>query len=62
MCSVRQREVEIEDRNVLNFWMCEECGEIDSITPDWYEDNGTPTCCDRDAVYLYTKIILEEKE
>jgi hypothetical protein len=42
--------------------MCEECGEIDSITPDWYEDNGTPTCCDRDAVYLYTKIILEEKE
>lgn len=50
---------EIEDCNVINVWVCEECGLTAEINPDWYEDNGTPMCCDDDMVYSHTVINKE---
>jgi hypothetical protein len=30
------------------------------ITPDWYQENGTPMCsgCDRDLNYMRTEVVL----
>ena len=48
--------VKIDDSKVNATWQCPECKEKIDISPDWYERNGTPTCCDEDMVYLYTTI------
>jgi len=48
----------IEDSKVFNIWFCPECKETETITPDWYQDNGTPVCghCDIDMKYSHTEI------
>jgi len=48
----------IEDSKVFNIWFCPECKETETITPDWYQDNGTPVCghCDIDMQYSHTEI------
>lgn len=35
-----------------------DCNEIAIVTPDWYEDNGTPICpeCGEDMTYSHTEI------
>ena len=62
----------IKDEDVTNVWICdtEGCeGQGDEfgngeehISPDWYADNGTPTCrfCERDMSYVRTMILDEE--
>ena len=48
----------VKDENVMSYWQCEDCGGDVGITPDWYEQNGTPVCCecDRDMSYCWTKV------
>ena len=52
----------IEDENVQHYWKCPnaECNLHNEsiVTPDWYEDNGTPVCgdCGEDMKYVKTKI------
>jgi len=52
----------VRDFQVHNIWMCmnvtcDNEEEVD-ISPDWYENNGTPVCteCDRDMSYRHTEI------
>ena len=48
----------IDDDKVVNVWKCEDCNEKAEIHPDWYQNNGTPVCCecDRDMEYVHTEI------
>jgi len=52
----------IEDSDVHNIWACKSvlCNNEDEvdISPDWYQQNGTPVCpdCDEDMDYQHTKI------
>ena len=39
----------IPDNNIRCNWKCPECGEETDVTPDWYQDNGTPVCGDCDC-------------
>lgn len=50
--------VKIEDTCVINIWFCPECGKKAEITPDWYQNNGTPMCsdCDEDMEYNHTEV------
>ena len=51
---------EIDDNKINHVWKCTEpgCEEKAHISPDWYEQNGTPVCpeCDCDMVYDKTLI------
>jgi hypothetical protein len=56
----------INDKNVRHVWMCknEECEDYGTechISPEWYQNNGTPVCneCDVDMVYVGTEILEE---
>ena len=51
----------VKDEDVLSCWQCEDCGGDVVITPDWYEQNGTPVCpeCDRDMSYDYTEVNVD---
>lgn len=48
----------IKDENINCAWKCPECPNIATVSPDWYEQNGTPCCddCSEDMVYLHTMI------
>jgi hypothetical protein len=48
----------INDNKVFNIWTCLDCSDDAEVTPDWYQDNGTPVCsfCDRDMEYVRTEI------
>ena len=48
----------VKDEDVLSYWECEDCHEKAGITPDWYEQNGTPVCveCDRDMLYGWMEV------
>lgn len=57
----------IPDNRVQHVWTQAEdddCGEGEAfvmVSPDWYEQNGTPICnCGRDMVYHHTEILLPE--
>jgi hypothetical protein len=56
----------IEDCKVRHIWECQEedCSEDNmscDVSPEWYEDNGTPVCgCGVDMVYVRTEIEVEE--
>jgi len=47
---------------VMNVWTCKnphclERGTAFHVTPDWYQDNGTPSCeCGTDMTYMRTEI------
>jgi hypothetical protein len=52
----------VPDQNVMNVWTkskdceCEDQPDV-SITPDWYEQNGTPMCmCGCDMEYSHTEV------
>ncbi len=56
----------ISDINVRHIWVKAEtddcpCKENEiSIQPDWYENNGTPSCeCGQDMQYSHTEINIE---
>lgn len=48
----------IPDNVLRHIWRCNGCGAEAQISPDWYEENGTPVCCtcDIDMEYLRTEI------
>lgn len=52
----------VEDKNVQHIWKCtdgdEGCDFQAEVTPDWYQNNGTPVCneCDRDMEYVRTEV------
>jgi len=48
----------IKDKNIQHYWECKDCHKKAVISPDWYENNGTPVCdsCDRDMKYAYTRV------
>ena len=47
----------VDDTKVRHVWRCADCGDEVSISPWWYQDNGTPVCvdCNEDMVYLSTE-------
>lgn len=58
---------EIPDNQVRHIWECGcpdndggQCLETAIVSPDWYEQNGTPVCpeCEEDMVYVRTDICL----
>lgn len=51
---------EIPNAEIRHIWRCPDCGQEDSISPDWYQHNGTVVCgdCDRDADYVKTEILV----
>lgn len=46
----------IKDTDIQNIWHCEECQNEVQISPKFYQNNGTPSCCDRDMFYVETQI------
>lgn len=48
----------VDDNKVFNIWACSSCNDEVEVTPDWYQDNGTPTCgiCCEDMYYVMTEI------
>lgn len=55
----------VKDTQVKCVWesACD-CGETAIVTPDWYEDNGTPICpeCGEDMTYSHTEVEDLEEE
>jgi len=51
----------IADSKVINIWKCPEegCDETAEVTPDWYEENGTPMCCECDVDMEYDHAEVE---
>lgn len=56
--TIRTTWKKIDDSKVQHTWKCPECGEMETVSPDWYSDNGTPMCgdCGVDMEYQYTEI------
>ena len=56
---------EIADHRVAMLWKCPYCEEGrhavgEWYSPDWYQDNGTPSCeCGSDMDYVRTEICLD---
>lgn len=50
--------IKISDENLRHLWKCPECQEEETISPDWYSDNGTPMCgdCDCDMEYSHSEV------
>ena len=51
----------IADSKVRHIWKCEEedCHEGNpevDVSPDFYEENGEPCCCDRVMTYQRTEV------
>lgn len=49
---------QIADEKIRTVWVCPDCKNKARVSPDYFQDNGTPMCCDCDTnmEYLYTKI------
>ena len=47
----------VKDDKVFTVWKCEECSESVEVNVGFFQDNGTPVCCDRDAGYKCTYIL-----
>jgi len=50
--------IAIKDTQVRTIWVCRDCKITYEISPDWFQNNGTPVCekCDRDMIYLRTEV------
>jgi hypothetical protein len=48
----------IKDDCIFHVWKCNECDTKVEVTPDFYEENGTPVCldCSDDMTYCRTEI------
>lgn len=53
----------IADKNVQHIWKCPDfvkigCKETATVSPEWYQNNGTPVCgkCDSNMEYVKTRI------
>ena len=56
--STKFKREQFKDSDVINIWTCCDCNETVEITPDFYQENGTPICieCDTDMNYSHTEI------
>jgi hypothetical protein len=55
--------VRIKDADIKNVWKSKSSGETVEITPDWYEQNGTPIDDDGEGfVYSHTEISTQAIE
>ncbi len=53
----KQQWVVISDDKIRHIWKCPDCDKRAIINPEWYTDNGTPTCeCGQDMRYEKTEI------
>ena len=50
----------VKDDDVRNVWVCPECKDTCEISPDWYQDNGTPMCCECDDDMEYSHTIVAD--
>jgi len=47
----------VKTKDVVLVWKCPECGCTDTFDPEWFTNNGTPTChCDFDMEYHHTEV------
>ena len=60
---VKGRWTKIANDKVRHVWTCKDphCPEVKKpfyVNPDWYQDNGTPTCeCGEDMTYVRTEAL-----
>jgi hypothetical protein len=55
----------VADNQIIHIWVraedddCIDGEDSISVSPDWYEENGTPICpfCGSDMVYDHTEIL-----
>ena len=61
---MENRQVVIEDVAVINIWGSVNDPSLEvGITPDWYQDNGTPIDDEgEDMIYLRTEIRVVDNE
>ena len=53
----KQQWVVISDDKVRHIWTCPDCAAKSFVIPEWYTNNGTPTCeCGTDMRYKKTEI------
>jgi len=52
--------LDVKDTEVYTVWTCQECPESIFIHPDFFQDNGTPMCCDQDMIYDKTFVEIED--
>ena len=53
--------LDVKDTEVYTVWTCQECPESIFIHPDFFQDNGTPMCCDQDMIYDRTFVETEDE-
>lgn len=58
MPKIKTKWIKIPDENLRHFWKCPECEAKETVSPDWYSDNGTPMCgeCDCDMHYSHSEV------
>ena len=45
----------IKDEKILHRWTCSPCVKSAEVSPNWYEENGSPVCiCGEDMEYVET--------
>lgn len=51
----------VSNKKVRCVWKCHACLLKEYVSPEWYEDNGTPVCCecDRDMSYIRTEVAVK---
>ena len=59
--AVRQRWTPISDDDVLTIWTCPDCLSIVQTPPSYYQESGTPMCCDCDVDMDYVGTIIRKK-
>lgn len=54
--------IKVEDDKVRHHWKSVDGVQIATVTPDWYEENGTPIDWEgEDMKYSYTEIWIEKE-
>ncbi len=53
--------LDTKDSEVFTVWTCKECPEAIFVNPDFFQDNGTPVCCDQDMIYDRTFVETEDE-
>jgi hypothetical protein len=50
--------IDLRTDKILNIWKCD-CGEEATVTPDWYECNGTPMCVECDDDMAFDRVVAQ---
>lgn len=49
----------VPDEKVRHDWKCPECNAKERVSPDFYQDNGTPMCSDCEEYMIYVRTQIE---